>query len=163
MDFTLGEIADILNVRLEGRGEIPVKEVSVDSRTLEKDMLFFAIRGERFDGHDFVEEAFAKGACGVVVARAWATARDRGHDGVLVVEDPLRALQDVAARYRRELGFPVIAVTGSNGKTTTKEMMADVLGTKYRVMKSPGNLNNHIGVALSVCAWKKHGPVSVVI
>lgn len=162
MDFTLGEVADVLDVCLEGEERMVVKGISIDSRTLEKGMLFFAIRGGRFDGHDFVEEAFTRGACGVVVARAWATTQDRGHDGVLAVEDPLRALQDVASYYRRKLGFPVIAVTGSNGKTTTKEMIAAVLGTKYRVMKSLGNLNNHIGVALSVCAWEKHGEIAVV-
>ena len=163
MDLTLGDVAEALDVDLIHGHSIPVKKVSTDSRTLRNGMLFFALRGEHFDGHDFVDEVLDKGACGAVVDKEWVSARHQGKGEMLLpVEDPLRALQDVASHYRKKFRFPVIAVTGTNGKTTTKEMISAVLKDRYRVMKSPGNLNNHIGLALSVCDWDEDGEIAVV-
>jgi len=161
VDLTLGETAKVLSVPLRGGDSIPVRGVSTDSRTLKKGMLFFALRGERYDGHCFVDEVLAKGACGAVVEQKWLSP-GRKEKILLPVTDSLRALQDVASHYRQKFRFPVVAVTGTNGKTTTKEMISSVLATQYRVMKSPGNLNNHIGVALSVCAWEEGGELAVV-
>ena len=163
MDLILGEIADLLGNTQKLNRSISVGGVSTDSRSLKAGMLFVALRGERFDGHEFIDDAFQKKACGVVADRAWLAARTKEHTGpVFSVPDPLTALQDVAAYYRKKLDIPVVAVTGTNGKTTTKEMVAAVLGTKYRVVKSQGNLNNHIGVPLSICSWNTRAEAAVM-
>lgn len=163
MDLSLGEIAAVLGVPLENAESVVVNGVSTDSRTLKKGMVFFALRGEKFDGHCFVDEVFQKGACGVVVDREWESLQSLGKNQVIFrVADPLKSLQEIASFYRQKFRIPVIAVTGTNGKTTTKEMISEVLRTRYRVMKSPGNFNNHIGVALSVCEWQKSGEIAIL-
>ncbi len=122
---------------------------SIDSRTLQAGELFFAVRGERLDGHDFVEAALAKGAVGAVIGED-QLARYAVRTRLLVVDDPLVALQNLGAAVRRLWGKPVIAVTGSAGKTTTKEAIAHVLATRHRVLKSQGNLNNQFGMPLQL-------------
>src|SRR5271165_3802458 len=116
---------------------------SIDSRTLQNGDLFFAVKGERFDGHDFVAAAFGRGAIAAVVARGKLTAlpEEACNHPLLVVEDPLAALQQLAMAVRRHWGRRVVAITGSAGKTTTKEAIATVLGTRFDVLKSQGNLN----------------------
>jgi UDP-N-acetylmuramoyl-tripeptide--D-alanyl-D-alanine ligase len=137
---------------------------SIDTRTLAPGDLFFAIRGERFDAHEFVAEALNKGACAAVVAAA--KARDllpEAHTHpLLLVENPLVALQTLAAAVRRHWGGRVVAVTGSAGKTTTKEAIATVLGTQFRVLKSKGNLNNHFGLPLQLLKLAPEDEVAVV-
>ncbi len=137
---------------------------SIDTRTLAPGDLFFAIRGDRFDAHDFVADALSKGACAAVVAAA--KARDLLPEGhahpLLLVEDPLVALQTLAAAVRRHWGKRVVAVTGSAGKTTTKEAIATVLATQYRVLKSKGNLNNHFGLPLQLLKLVPEDEVAVV-
>jgi UDP-N-acetylmuramoyl-tripeptide--D-alanyl-D-alanine ligase len=137
---------------------------SIDTRTLAPGDLFFAIRGERFDAHDFVADALAKGACAAVVASA--KARDLLPEGhahpLLLVEDPLAALQTLAAAVRRHWGKRVVAVTGSAGKTTTKEAIATVLAKQFRVLKSKGNLNNHFGLPLQLLKLSPEDEVAVV-
>ena len=119
--------------------------------------------GERFDGHNHVSEAFEKGACGAVVNHRWAASAGIEQDRILYpVPDPLRALQDIATHYRNRFEIPVIAITGTNGKTTTKEMVAAVLETRFRVMKSIGNFNNHIGVPLNICTWSEDAETAVL-
>jgi len=163
VDLTLGEIADLLDTSQKLDRSISVGGVSTDSRLLKAGMLFFALRGEHYDGHTFIENVFQKKACGVVADRAWLAAQHTEYAGpVFSVPDSLTALQDVAAYYRKKLEIPAIAVTGTNGKTTTKEMIAVVLGTKYRVVKSQGNLNNHIGVPLSICSWNTRAEAAVM-
>jgi UDP-N-acetylmuramoyl-tripeptide--D-alanyl-D-alanine ligase len=141
---------------------------SIDTRTLAPGDLFFAIRGERFDAHDFVADALAKGACAAVVAST--KARDllpegHAHPLLLVPEskgDPLVALQTLAAAVRRHWGKRVVAVTGSAGKTTTKEAIATVLAAQFRVLKSKGNLNNHFGLPLQLLKLSPQDEVAVV-
>jgi len=163
VDLTLGEIAEVLGAQLSCDGSTRIEGVSIDSRTLKKGMLFFALRGDRYDGHSFLGEIFEKGAVGAVVDVEKVSLNEYGNEKILLkVADPLRALQDVASYYRGKFNIPVISVTGTNGKTTTKEMVATVLSTRYRVVKSPGNLNNHIGVALSVCSWSRDEECAVV-
>ncbi|MFT4058980.1 MAG: UDP-N-acetylmuramoyl-tripeptide--D-alanyl-D-alanine ligase [Legionella sp.] len=127
-----------------GQVNVEISNVCTDSRELKPGSLFIAIQGARFDGHDFIKEAEAKGAVAAIVARAVI--------GVtipqLVVADPLLALAKIAAAHRQNIHCPVIALTGSNGKTTTKEMIAAILPTPSHATK--GNLNNHIGAPLSV-------------
>ncbi|MGI8772678.1 MAG: UDP-N-acetylmuramoyl-tripeptide--D-alanyl-D-alanine ligase [Acidobacteriaceae bacterium] len=137
---------------------------SIDTRTLAPGDLFFAIRGERFDAHAFVDTAFERGAVAAVVAKAQlanlsALARSRV---LLAVNDPLAALQGLAAAVRRSWGGRVIAVTGSAGKTTTKEAIATVLAAQFRVRKSSGNLNNHFGLPLQLLRLEPEDEVAVV-
>ncbi len=137
---------------------------SINTRTLEPGDLFFAIRGNRFDAHDFVAESFRKGAAAAVVARAKASglpAEAQAHP-LILVEDPLHALQALATSVRRSWGRRVVAVTGSAGKTTTKEAIAAVLDTQFRVLKSTGNLNNHFGLPLQLLKLTPQDDVAVV-
>lgn len=121
--------------------------VSIDSRTIQPGDIFFALRGDRFDGHTFLTDALRKGS-GAVVEK---TGEDIPHGKVIIcVKDTLRSLQDLARFLRMKRDIPVVAVTGSNGKTTTKEMIASILSKKYKVLKNEGNLNNHIGLPLSL-------------
>ena len=123
--------------------------VSIDSRTLQRGQVFFALKGERFDGHQFVPQALKKGASAAVVRRDYPKLAES--DGLLVrVDDPLLALQRLAASYRRRFPIPFVAITGTNGKTTTKDMTAEILSTRFRVLKTEGNLNNHIGLPLTL-------------
>lgn len=119
--------------------------VCTDTRSLTPGAVFFALKGERFDGNAFVEEALEKGAAAVVTTRS-----DVGSPRVFTVPDTLRALQALALRHRRTFTFPVLALGGSNGKTTTKEFLKAVLSRGFRVHATPGNFNNHIGVPLTL-------------
>jgi UDP-N-acetylmuramoyl-tripeptide--D-alanyl-D-alanine ligase len=163
MLMTLGETASVLNQPLKRGRELLVSRVSIDSREIHKGSLFIAIRGERFDGHEFVAEAFRSGAVAAVVEAGKSMPPEVSEKGILfAVPDPVRALQDLAAYYRCKFLFPIIAVTGTNGKTTTKEMIAQILSTHYQVMKTEGNLNNHLGVALTLFSWSRNGDAAVV-
>jgi UDP-N-acetylmuramoyl-tripeptide--D-alanyl-D-alanine ligase len=145
MNLTIGQIAGLISAA--GRYDVSpmVTGYSIDSRTVGAGRLFFAIKGDRFDGHDFVQAALERGAVGAVVGREFV-----GSENLLRVEDPLKALQTLAREVRRMWGRTVIGVTGSAGKTTTKEAIAHVLATKYKVLKSEGNFNNHIGLPLQL-------------
>jgi UDP-N-acetylmuramoyl-tripeptide--D-alanyl-D-alanine ligase len=125
--------------------------VSIDSRTVEPGEVFFALRGEFHDGHDHIREAWERGAVLTVVDRD-AAAKDMklAPAPMIVVDDTLRSLQTLASYWRDRHTLPVLAVTGSVGKTTTKEMMAGILSTKGPCLKNPGNFNNHIGLPLSL-------------
>jgi UDP-N-acetylmuramoyl-tripeptide--D-alanyl-D-alanine ligase len=167
MKLSLEQIAEWTGAQLaipHGAHVVEASGYSIDTRTLAPGDLFFAIRGERFDAHDFVADALSKGACAAVVASA--KARDllpeaHAHP-LLLVEDPLTALQTLAAAVRRHWGKRVVAVTGSAGKTTTKEAIATILATQFRVLKSKGNLNNHFGLPLQLLKLAPEDEVAVV-
>jgi UDP-N-acetylmuramoyl-tripeptide--D-alanyl-D-alanine ligase len=146
-----------------GAADRPVTGFSIDSRTLAAGDLFIAIRGPRFDGHDFVEVALQAGASGALVSTDAAAART-AHRGALAVrvDDTTLALQNLARHVRRASGARVVAITGSAGKTTTKEMTAEFLSTRYRVFRNRGNLNNHIGLPLSLLELRHEVEVAVV-
>ncbi len=127
---------------------VPVLGVSIDSRTLGVGEAFFAIRGHRLDGHDFLREAIGRGAACLVVH--WLPDDLPAHVGVVLVEDTTKALGRLAGWHRGQFRIPVVGVTGSNGKTTTKEMIASVLGTRWSVLKSTGSLNNQWGLPLTL-------------
>ncbi len=145
------------------RGEI--KGVSIDSRTIRANELFVAIKGDRFDGHDFVPEVMKRGAWGALVDRTALANRFSSLGGlrnIVPVEDTLSALQEMAFMHRRKFGIPVVGITGSNGKTTTKEMLAGILKQKGPVLKNEGNLNNHIGVPLTLLKLNADHTAAVV-
>lgn len=119
--------------------------VSTDTRTLKPGEVFFALKGENFDARSFVPQALAAGAAAVVTDAA-----SEGDDRILTVADPLSALQALATFHRARFAMPVFAVTGSAGKTTTKDFVATLLATRYKVLKTMGNLNNEIGCPLSL-------------
>ncbi len=134
--------------------------VSTDTRTIAPGALFIALRGDRFDGHAFVERAAASGAGGVVLSEM--PAANLGATAVILVSDTLRALQDLARSVRRQAGARVIAITGSAGKTTTKEVTAELLSTRYRVFRNRGNLNNHVGLPMSLLELVDRPDLAVV-
>jgi UDP-N-acetylmuramoyl-tripeptide--D-alanyl-D-alanine ligase len=137
-----------------GRFErMEIKGVSIDSRTIKEGELFVAIKGDRFDGHDFVPDVIKKGAWGALVERSALETKYGSLGGlknILPVEDTIFALQEMSKRHRKKFVIPVIGITGSNGKTTTKEMLAGILKQRGPVLKNEGNLNNHIGVPLTL-------------
>jgi UDP-N-acetylmuramoyl-tripeptide--D-alanyl-D-alanine ligase len=136
--------------------------VSIDTRTLRTGELYFGIRGERFDGADFSSAAIEAGAAGVVVPRGRAAAVGEPNAVVIEVSDTIGALQDLARATRKASGTKVVAITGSAGKTTTKEVTAEFLGTAYRVIRNRGNLNNHIGLPLSLMELTARPDIAVV-
>jgi len=151
-----------------GRADIEVGGVAIDSRLVSRGDLFVAIRGQRFDGHRFVNDAASKGAAGLVVsdpAVAGVTVTDGpNHEGpvVVVVPDTIRALQLMGRFVRRASGTRVVAVTGSVGKTTTKDLIATLLADEYDVSRTEGNLNNHIGLPLSLLNLRRCPDVAVL-
>ncbi len=167
MRLSLEQVVSWVVGELKQAGAAAPAEISgysINSRTLEPGDLFFAIRGERFDAHDFVEEAFRKGAAAAVVSRSRAGELAVLPDAkpLVLVDEPLQALQALAAAVRRSWGGRVVAVTGSAGKTTTKEAIAAVLATQFRVLKSGGNLNNHIGLPLQLLKLTPEDEVAVL-
>lgn len=135
-------------------GDVRFSDISIDSRTVRQGELFLALKGDRFDGHDFVGNALDS-AAGAVVNRNWISAKAFGPawgagKSIILVEDTLLALHAIALSVRKQFSGSVIAVVGSNGKTTTKELISSVLGVTLDVLKTTGNFNNHIGMPLSM-------------
>ncbi|SFH09226.1 UDP-N-acetylmuramoyl-tripeptide--D-alanyl-D-alanine ligase [Pedobacter insulae] len=132
--------------------------VSTDTRTIIKGCMFFALRGENFDANTFAAEALQLGAAFVIVDREEFAL----NENCILVPDVLTALQDLATYHRKKLNIPVIGLTGSNGKTTTKELIKAVLSEKYQVFATKGNLNNHIGVPLSILSISHAVEIAVI-
>jgi len=161
MKLTLSKIAEFISAE----GDFPAQEVvegySIDSRTVGAGQLFFAVKGERLDGHDFVQQALEKGAVAAVV-RADQLGRYANKARLLAVEDALVALQTLAKAVRKLWGKTLVGVTGSAGKTTTKEAIAHVLSAGFRVLKSEGNFNNHFGLPLMLLKLEPGYDVAVI-
>lgn len=132
--------------------------ICTDSRKVSIDSMFFALKGDKFDANRFAAEALDQGARWAVIDDP-AFERDRG---TILVPDGLRALQELAVFHRKTLSIPVLGLTGSNGKTTTKELIREVLDTRYRVLATRGNLNNHIGVPLSILSIGPEHEIAVI-
>lgn len=170
MKLTLAEAAIGAGAVLEApesvshSGSLMAEGYSIDSRTLKAGELFFAVRGELHDGHDFIEAAMQRGAAGAVVSKARvATLPDSVlSKPLLVAEDPLAALQSLAAHVRRRWGKRLVTVTGSAGKTTTKEATAAALGAGFNVLKSQGNLNNQFGLPLQLLRLEEEHDFAVM-
>ncbi len=149
ISFSAGEIAKAVSGELvQGNTEMAFASVSTDTRQINEGDLFFALVGEKFDAHDFIDKAIAGGAGGLVVNRRVDTGPWSG--AVIVVADTLAALQELARYNRQQFTGLIIGVTGSNGKTTTKDLISSVLEQRFRTLKTKGNFNNHIGLPLTL-------------
>ena len=138
---------------------IKAYKVSTDSRKIEKDAVFFALKGENFDANDFALQVAEEGVASLVVADRKDLPK---HERILIVDDSLKALQDLAAYHRSQSKAVVLSITGTNGKTTTKELVSAVLAKKYRIIHTMGNLNNHIGVPLTLLSIQPETEIAVV-
>ena len=164
LSFTAGEVARAAGGRVaQGDSGRVIDRVSIDSRTIAPGDFFIALRGERFDGHRFAPDALAKGASGVLVEPGALDPASVPAGAVAIeVADTTRALQDIARTVRDRSGARVVAITGSAGKTTTKEITAEFLAARYRVYRNRGNLNNHIGLPLSLLDLRTGPEIAVV-
>jgi UDP-N-acetylmuramoyl-tripeptide--D-alanyl-D-alanine ligase len=158
--FTVEELREVISVKVLAGDPSPsakrrIRGISSDSRSIRRGDLFVALKGDRFDGHDFVPAVLAQGAAGAIVHDEYRLPQGKGtgvktsgrtEPFIFGVRDPLFAYQQLATHHRSRFEIPVVAVTGSNGKTTTKEMVASVLAQRWRTLKTEGNFNNRIGV-----------------
>jgi UDP-N-acetylmuramoyl-tripeptide--D-alanyl-D-alanine ligase len=147
---------------ISGDASLKIGRISIDSRTVGAGDFFVAIRGERFDGHAFVAAAIEGGAAGALIDTVDVATQVPGGTLLIAATDTTAALQDVARYVRRQSGARVVAITGSAGKTTTKEVCAALLSARYRVFRNKGNLNNHIGLPLSLLELRE-GPEAAVV
>src|SRR5437016_10824712 len=154
-------IVDFAGAKLEqGDGNSSVERISTDSRTIKKGELFVALHGENFDGHKFVEATAKSGGAGAIVDLKW-NGKVPAKFAIIRAEDTLVAYQSLAASYRKSLPLKVLAITGSNGKTSTKDFAASVLGRKFRVTKTQGNFNNHVGLPRTILEATSKDEVAV--
>ncbi len=160
MKLPLWRIIEFAAAKGDVDQELVAMGYSIDSRALSPGDLFIAIKGERYDGHDYVATALEQGAVAAIVQTGRTMKADPAR--LLFVDDTLTALQSLGAAARRLWGKPLLAVTGSAGKTTTKEILAQILATRFRVMKSTGNLNNHIGLPLQLLKLEAEHDLAVV-
>jgi UDP-N-acetylmuramoyl-tripeptide--D-alanyl-D-alanine ligase len=162
MKLALSKVAEFAYA---GAGEFDPQAIavgySIDSRTIHPGELFFAVTGEKMDGHDFVKRALDKGAVAAVISREKLSGFDSPQH-LIPVQDTLEALQSLAKAVRKLWAHPVVGVTGSAGKTTTKEAIAQVLSTKFQVHKSEGNFNNHFGLPLMLLRLEPEHDIAVV-
>jgi len=155
------QIVDLSGAKLEqGDGKRTVERISTDSRTIKKGELFVALRGENFDGHKFVGATAKGGAAGAIVDLKWKGKVPKKF-AIIRAQDSLLAYQNLAANYRKSLPIKVLAITGSNGKTSTKDFAASVLGRKFRVTKTQGNFNNHVGLPRTILEATARDEVAV--
>ncbi len=170
MNLSLEDLKSLSKVRIINSSLLEKTKfsgVSIDSRRCTSSELFFAIKGERFDGHDFVENVLSRSKC-AVVSQKWFSGlkqtqkRSFKNKSLAVVPDTLKALGELANCHRRKFAIPVLAIAGSNGKTTTKDAVANVLSKKYNILKTEGNLNNELGVPLTLFRLNKNHELAVI-
>ncbi len=164
MNLTVREILNCTRGTLiQGSEELSVSGISTDTRTLDKGNLFVALQGENFDGHNFIENAVERGAVSVLgVSSKLEKYKDRLSVALIGVDDSLHALGDIANFWRTRHEVRVIAITGSNGKTSTKEMIAALVGRKYRTLRNVMNLNNLVGVPLTLFNLRREHKIAVI-
>ena len=163
IERNLGEIAEMLGGSLcdPNYKDTKISGVSTDSRTIQENNLYIPLVGEVFDGRLFVKECEDKGASAFLIDRDYEI-KNNISIPYIRVDDTLKALQDLARSYRKELNVKVIGITGSNGKTTTKDLLYEVLSTKYKTQKTIGNLNNEIGVPKTILSLNEDTEIAVV-
>jgi len=165
--ITLTDLSNIPDVRIiNAPSPVEMRKIirgiSIDSRSLKVNQVFWALKGANFDGHDFLKDAIKKGAIALTIDKSNIHRINGTGIPVFIVSDSLKALQQLAAKHRRKFSIPVLAITGTNGKTTTKEMIAWILQTKTNVHRTWGNHNNHIGVPLTLLTLNSEHDISIV-
>ena len=162
MTYTIEEITQVIGAQRKGTAEAKINWLLIDSRSLcfPEETLFFALRTEKNDGHKYIEELYRRGVRNFVVEHL----PTQGLEGAnfLVVKSPLQALQDLAAYHRSQLNIPIVAITGSNGKTTVKEWLYQLLSPDYNVCRSPRSYNSQVGVPLSVWLINPHNDLAII-
>jgi len=158
--MTLEEVRNAVKGKiLDNNNILTIKGISTDSRTISKGELYIPIKGERFDGHDFIDDAIKNGAIAYLTERQ----EDSSKKSIpILVENTLKAFHDLAFYYRRKFDIPLIGITGSSGKTTTKDILASVLEQKYNVLKTQGNFNNEIGLPLTLFQLERHHDIGII-
>ena len=159
-------IKEILEVTggelINGDETLIIEDFSKDTRTIKQGDLYVGIKGEKFDGNEYYKIAYENGAIATILDSKTLDEEElKKYSNVILVEDSIKALQDLAKHKREKYDIPVIAVTGSVGKTSTKDMIASVLSRKYNVLKTQGNNNNHIGLPLTILKLKDHNALVV--
>jgi UDP-N-acetylmuramoyl-tripeptide--D-alanyl-D-alanine ligase len=163
MNLPLDEITKAVNGTLLGQGNVVARGYSIDTRTLNPGDLFFAIKGPNFDGHNFVQQALEKKATGVVVDAAFSGSLELTLEvAAIKVSSPMTALQSLGQHVRRKWARPIVGVTGSAGKTTTKAMIGTVLSRKFNVLRTIGSLNNEFGVPLTLLRLQPDHEIAVL-
>lgn len=169
LDLKVSELLKVTGGKLKQGSRLKkIKKISTDTRTLQRGDLFIALKGEKFDGHNFVKEAFKKGASGVVIQGKYQIPKPKCQIKtqkkkiVIIVDDTLKALQQIAKYHRRKFNLPVIAIAGSTGKTTAKEILSSLLREKFLVLKTPENYNNEIGIPLTLLNLEKDHQVVIL-
>lgn len=161
--FKIGELLKATHGRLiSSREDLKIRSICIDSRIIKPQEAFLAIKGNNFDGHNFIKEAIKKGAgCVIQDAQSYKITKSKGV-AFIKVQDTIRALGDIARSHRNKFDIPIIAVTGSNGKTTAKEMIAWLLSKKLKVLKNEGTKNNQIGLPLALINLNKNFDLAVL-
>jgi UDP-N-acetylmuramoyl-tripeptide--D-alanyl-D-alanine ligase len=158
MEMMLQEIAKIVKGKLLlDELDTKVSEISTDSRTVKPGDLFFALTGENFDGHNFVNDAFSKGAVGAIVSKSIKSKKP-----LIKVKNTAHALGEIARAHRKKFDVPIVVVSGSNGKTTTKDMLAKILARKFNTLKAEKSFNNHVGVPLTLLNMTDQTEIAVL-
>lgn len=156
-------LADACDGELVGGSQTTmVSGISTDSRTIRSGELFIALKGDKYDGHNFVDDVIKKGAGAIMIERSSGLFDIGKKCAVIYVDNTRKALGDIAQRYRKDFNIPFIAVCGSNGKSTTKEMIAAVLSSRFKVHKNPGSFNNDIGVPITLLGLEQVHQVAVI-
>ena len=157
-NLTIGEVVKATGGTLiKGDENALFNRIGKDSRAVEENMLYVAIKGERFDGNDYAAECLRQGAMGCLVSR-----EVEGEGNIVLVEDTTKALGQIASYYRKKFNIPFVGITGSVGKTTTKDMIACVLEAKFNTHKTEKNHNNHIGLPFTLFELKEEHEISVI-
>jgi len=160
--FTVQEILEATSGRLiQGNINSKMKGISIDSRTIESGELFIAIAGKTFDGHNFINETIKKSSIGAIVSKIKKSHYPKNYN-LIYVKDTVKALGAIAKFYRKKFNIPIIAITGSCGKTTTKEMAGEILKTKYNVLKTQGTQNNQISIPLTLLRLNRKYQIAVL-
>ncbi|HJW28193.1 MAG TPA: UDP-N-acetylmuramoyl-tripeptide--D-alanyl-D-alanine ligase, partial [Saprospiraceae bacterium] len=166
MNLSIKDLCNVSHVREHRLAQFAAvqrfKQVSTDSRTIQKGDLFVALRGEKFDGHQFLNDVRKKGAIAAIVDEKWFEKNARTSLPCLVVKNSLDAYGELARIYRQKFLIPILIIAGSNGKTTTKDLLAHILGTSFKVLKTEANFNNQVGLPKMLFRLKKDYDLAVL-
>jgi len=158
--LTVGEIQKVTKGKLlQGKDSTKINGVSIDSRSIRKKNIFVAIHGKQFNGHTFIRTAIRKGASALVVSKSVTCPK---HIAVIYVKDTTKALGQIAAGHRKRFSIPIVAITGSTGKTTTKELTASILAKRFKVLKNVKTENNQYGVTLTLLKLNSSHKIAVL-